>query len=176
MYIIHRQCSMSMSSKVSTLEGRGYTHTLSRLLRIITHTHCSSLHQFFGLLVQWCALLHHCKALDVQRLPCCDHSDHPWLLHTRGMLLLAHDLATLVLDVVALFQARCCLVHQALEDTMLLCADADRFLLHRFHSLHRSHGLHCLHCLHCLMGLVTMQVTSNPARTKIMNLFISGWP
>merc|ERR1719261_1014997 len=128
--------------------GAGATYALKSVCSIV---------ELLRLGVQRCALLDGSEASNLQSLASLLHGLHPWVLLALRALLLAHNLAALVLVQVLGSQAADGLLLAATEHHGL-CTPALRNLAHGLllHGLHRLHGLHgslLLHHLHCLHGL-----------------------
>merc|ERR1719301_383848 len=115
------------------------------------HVHACSLVELLGLLVKSRALLDCDKALETQCLPCLGDGGNPSALLAKRRLLLAHDLAVLVLGQGGSCHTTHGFLLRSTED-QYLCQSALGDLAHGLllHGLHGVHGLHRLHCLgHC---------------------------
>merc|ERR1719252_422486 len=101
-------------NEAPALDRRRYPHVWSWCSSILGNWSMHSLGiKLLGLLVEWSALLDDCEALDLQflagLLACCNPRG---LLACEG-LLLADDLARLVLHEITFGHARCSLAHLA---------------------------------------------------------------
>ena len=103
-----------------------------------------------------CLTIHSAEAFDAQLLPGLCHCGGPSGDVLVGflagsMLLLGHNLVTLVLQQVCLFETCCSLLFAAPEDhglCRLSSSNLAHCLLLHHSSFHRSGLLHCLHALH----------------------------
>merc|ERR1719158_645923 len=117
---------------------------------------CSCVVELLRLCVQGCALLDRGESRDLQGLARLCASLHPWVLLAQRALLLAHDLAVLVLGQVLSSQATNGLGLASAEHHGIGHATpsnlAHALLLHCLHGLHGCLLLHDLHGLHgCLL-------------------------
>ena len=108
---------------------------------------CSLSVKLLGLLVERCALLDDCEALDLECCACLLAGSNPWGLLGAEACLLADHLARLVLDEVSFGVPTLVLGDLAGKEMTPCELGRDWLLLHRFHCLHGSHRLHCLHSL-----------------------------
>ena len=104
-----------------------------------------------------CLSVHRAEAFDAQLLPSLDHCGVPARDVLEGLLagsvlLLGHNLVSLVDHEIGFLVPRCSLLFVALEDHDLcqlsLSNLAHCLLLHCLHALHRGGLFHCLHALH----------------------------
>merc|ERR1719158_2267561 len=117
---------------------------------------CSCVVELLRLCVQGCALLDRGESRDLQGLARLCASLHPWVLLAQRALLLAHNLAVLVLGQVLSSQATNGLGLASAEHHGIGHATpsnlAHALLLHCLHGLHGCFLLHDLHGLHgCLL-------------------------
>merc|ERR1719449_487396 len=96
-YVIHQWCSTQVTLSIQRNGARrAWTSPHPELKP--WHDHACSLVELLGLLVKSRALLDCDKALETQCLPCLGDGSNPSALLAKRRLLLAHDLAVLVLS------------------------------------------------------------------------------
>merc|ERR1719158_165759 len=138
-YVIHQWCSTQMTLSIQRNGARrAWTSPHPELKP--WHVHACSLVELLGLLVKSRALLDCDKALETQCLPCLGDGSNPSALLAKRRLLLAHDLAVLVLGQ----GGSCHTTH-----SFLLGSTEDQYLGHA--SL--CNLAHCL-LLHCFMAFM----------------------